>query len=235
MLNPNLDASRLAGAFRARGRLQVRDIFNAQAAESVHTCLAGEVPWNFAYRLDGRDQSRPATEFSSLPPEQLMAIGARILEQARTGFSFGFMSFPMVEAWRRQSNPPGFVLDAVVEALASPEFIGFAQTLTGDPRIARVDAQATRYTPGHFLTMHDDAEYEGAERRAAYVLNFTRGWRAEWGGTLQFLDAEGGVEETFVPHFNSMSVFAVPARHLVSYVAPYANAPRLSITGWFTA
>lgn len=66
------------------------------------------------------------------------------------------------------------------------------------------------------------------------MLNFSRGWCAEWGGTLQFLDGEGDVVETFVPHFNSMSLFVVPTPHIVGYVAPYATAPRLSITGWFT-
>jgi len=129
---------------------------------------------------------------------------------------------------------PNLFLDTVLEALATPAFIGFARQVTGDSSINKVDAQATRYTAGHFLNLHDDAQYQGAQRRCAYVLNFTKDWRAEWGGLLQFLDGGGKVIDSFVPHFNSLSLFAVPTPHIVSYVAPFASAPRLSITGWFT-
>ena len=40
------------------------------------------------------------------------------------------------------------------------------------------------------------------------------------------------MEEAFTPAFNSLNVFKVPAQHAVSIVAPFAGAPRLSITGW---
>jgi Rps23 Pro-64 3,4-dihydroxylase Tpa1-like proline 4-hydroxylase len=34
------------------------------------------------------------------------------------------------------------------------------------------------------------------------------------------------------PRFNALHLFKVPQRHSVSLVAPFAGAPRLSITGW---
>jgi SM-20-related protein len=234
VLNPELDTAALAAAFARAGRLQVHDILRPEAAERAHDCLAREVPWSFTYRLDGRNVLKSPQELAAMGRDEKVRMGQAILEAAQREFAFGFMTYPMVRAYRAGDNPQLF-LNRILEALASPEFIGFARAVTGDASIGHVDAQATRYTAGHFLTLHDDADYEGQERRCAYVLNFSRGWRAEWGGLLQFLDEGGSVVDSFVPHFNSISLFRVPTRHIVSYVAPYATAPRLSITGWFTA
>ncbi|MNN76656.1 hypothetical protein D3C81_1930560 [compost metagenome] len=92
----------------------------------------------------------------------------------------------------------------------------------------------TRYLPGHFLNRHSDANPK-TERLYAYVLNLSPGWRAEWGGLLQFLDEGGDITETFVPSFGALNVFAVPQMHAVSTVAPFAGGPRYSVTGWWRA
>ena len=234
MLNPDLDLPALAAGFARTGRLQVRDILRPDAAGRVHDSLAREVPWSFTYRLGGANVLKDPAALAAMGREEKVRMGQAILDAAQREFAFGFMTFPLVRHFRAGEHRSLFVM-RLLEALASPEFIGFARAVTGDAKIARVDAQATRYTAGHFLTLHDDADYEGEERRCAYVLNFSRGWRAEWGGLLQFLDEDGSVADSFVPHFNSLSLFRVPARHIVSYVAPYATQPRLSVTGWFTA
>jgi SM-20-related protein len=233
VLNPDLDTAALAADFARRGRLQVRDILRADAAEAVYECLLREVPWSFTYRLAEKNVLKSPDDLAGMAREEKFRLGQTILDEAQRGFSFGFMTFPMVRHFRAGEHLELPVM-RLLEALASPEFIGFARAVSGDVRIGHVDAQATRYTAGHFLTLHDDADYEGEVRRCAYVLNLSRGWRTEWGGLLQFVAEDGSVTESFVPHYNSLSLFRVPARHLVSYVAPYATAPRLSVTGWFT-
>jgi Rps23 Pro-64 3,4-dihydroxylase Tpa1-like proline 4-hydroxylase len=72
-------------------------------------------------------------------------------------------------------------------------------------------------------------------RRFAYVINLTRSWRPDWGGLLHFCDEDCNVSETYYPHFNSMSLFAVPQDHFVSFVPPYAQGERLAVTGWLIA
>ena len=101
----------------------------------------------------------------------------------------------------------------------------------GDARVRRMNAQATRYRAGHFLKLHDDFNAEEG-RLYAYVINLTREWKADWGGLLQFLDAEGRVIDTLMPRWNSLSIFRVPAPHVVSLVAPWAEGERLAVTGW---
>ena len=65
------------------------------------------------------------------------------------------------------------------------------------------------------------------------MLNVSPVWRAEWGGLLMFLDEAGDVTETFTPAAGTLNVFRVPQSHAVSMVAPFAAAPRYSITGWW--
>ncbi|MBD8524978.1 2OG-Fe(II) oxygenase [Pseudoxanthomonas sp. CAU 1598] len=109
--------------------------------------------------------------------------------------------------------------------------------LTGFTDIRKVDAQATRYLPGHFLTAHDDdGSPTGQIRRVAYVLSLSERWHPDWGGLLNFYDGDSGqIQDTFVPAYNTLSLFTTPQYHAVSTVAPYAPLPRLSITGWLRA
>ena len=64
------------------------------------------------------------------------------------------------------------------------------------------------------------------------MLNLTPDWRTDWGGLLAFIDEDGHVAEAYRPSYNALNIFRVPQRHAVSFVAPFAGAPRLSITGW---
>jgi SM-20-related protein len=125
--------------------------------------------------------------------------------------------------------PPA--LAALYAAFNSPTWLNAFKTLTGDDRVAYVNCHASRFRPGHFLTTHDDTDPAKA-RLFAYVLNLTRVWSIEWGGLLQFHGADGHVSGAFTPRWNALNVFAVPAVHSVSMVAPAAPADRLSITGW---
>lgn len=64
------------------------------------------------------------------------------------------------------------------------------------------------------------------------MLNLSCAWNADWGGLLQFIDDDGRVLDSFLPRWNTLSLFAVPAGHAVSRVAPWAGQERLAITGW---
>ena len=49
---------------------------------------------------------------------------------------------------------------------------------------------------------------------------------------IVFLDADGHVAEGYSPAFNALNIFRVPAAHAVTQVTTFADADRLSITGW---
>ena len=42
----------------------------------------------------------------------------------------------------------------------------------------------------------------------------------------------GNVRRGLMPSFNTLNILAVPQRHNVSLVAPFAGGIRLSISGW---
>jgi Rps23 Pro-64 3,4-dihydroxylase Tpa1-like proline 4-hydroxylase len=141
-----------------------------------------------------------------------------------------FDNFPLSDAYAN-SQHHGLYVMRILEFLNSPRFLDFARRLTAEPRIAFADAQATLYRSGHFLTEHDDA-IDGQRRLAAYVLNLTPRWRADWGGLLLFLDRDGHVAEGYTPTFNALNIFKVPQPHAVTCVAPFAAGGRYSISGW---
>jgi len=159
------------------------------------------------------------------------ALSGRDSADPEQAFRFAYDSYMMVAAYKQQRDP-GLLLHRVLELFNSPEYLELARELTGDSRIRRVNAQATRYRRGHFLRQHTDINTREG-RLYAYVLNLSRDWQADWGGLLQFVDVDGRVMDTFLPRWNSLSLFAVPANHVVSLVAPWARDDRLSITGWF--
>ena len=231
MINNELDVEAYRQQLAARGRVQIADFLQPDAAERLRDCLAREVRWTLAERSDSTSRTRGREQ--ALTDAEYRQVLDTAYARARNEFQFVYDSYMLVRA-RKEGWDPDLVLHFMLDFLNGPEFIGFARYLTGDAAINAVNAQATRYRPGHFLTPHEDiSETEG--RRYAYVINLTRQWKPEWGGLLQFIDAAGNVIETFAPRWNSLSLFRVPALHAVSLVSPWAGEERLAITGWFLA
>ena len=153
--------------------------------------------------------------------------------KAKSEFQFSYDSYMMVRAAKEGWNP-GLLLHAVLDFLNSPDFLLFARRISGEPQINAVNAQATRYRAGQFLTRHQDTDVNEG-RVCAYVINLSKNWDSDWGGLLQFHDQDNRLLDTFVPYWNSLSLFRVPQSHTVSLVAPWAGEDRLAITGWFLA
>lgn len=95
---------------------------------------------------------------------------------------------------------------------------------------------ASEYHCGQYLLCHDD---ELEERRVAFVLYLTPGWKTQHGGTLDLFSSDEHNEpreivHSITPFFNSLSMFEVSQKsfHQVSEVLRDAE-PRLSINGWY--
>lgn len=231
MLDQKLDIERLSRAFREHARLQVRDALQPDAARELHECLDREVPWHLAYIGDQGSTTLSEQDLALMARREREALQAAIHRRAASEFQFEYNSYMMVTAYK-EGRDPHLLLHRFLEYLNSEPFLEFARRVTGVGRIRKADAQATRYAPGHFLKQHNDITTEQG-REVAYVLNLTREWQADWGGLLQFMDDDGAVIDTFMPRFNSLSLFRVPMHHCVSVVAPFAQRPRYAITGWF--
>ena len=216
-------------AYRREGRVHIPGILTAESAQRVHDCLMRETQFSLVTR-DGDGYIR-LTPDAVLTPEQEARAQYNAYDRARNGFNYFYDNHPLSLGGEPYSDPSHY-LAAITAFLNGATFLDFARRITGSSEIRLVEAQATRYRKGHFLTIHDDARDEHG-RIAAYVLNMTPRWRADWGGALLFQDRPGHIAEGYLPAFNALNIFSVPQLHLVSMVSPFAGADRYSITGWF--
>lgn len=228
-LRAGLRAEAYAAAYARDGVVQIEGLFPPQLADQLSTVLERATPWSLVHSSDtGDHQILEPAQLSSLQPAELQARLKAVTERASNGFAYLYLVYPMIDAYL-DGRDPGHPLRDLTEFLNSPEFMQFVHEVTGEP-VVKVDAQATCYRPGHFLTQHDDRGV--GERRAAYTIGLTRTWRPDWGGQLLFHGPEGDVWRGHAPRHNVLTLFKVPMLHSVAPVAPYAAAPRLTIAGW---
>lgn len=225
------DADR--AAFARDGRVQIRNLLTPDSADWLFELLSSFREWNLAFTVDDRHEEVSLRAFERWPAAKRRKLTKLIHAGARSGFQYHYAAAPIYEIFHGQLLP-GHGFNAVFEFLNSPAVLNLVTHVSAIGDIGFADCRATRFDPGHFLTGHDDY-IAGKRRRVAYVLNLTPLWRADWGGILQFIDAEGNVAAGYTPSFNTLNLFRVPAVHAVSTVAPFAGAARFSITGWFRA
>jgi SM-20-related protein len=229
-INPALDIPQLAAQFKRQRRLLIRDFFHPQVADALARAVEA-IDWSLSYRDSQGDCRLTGAELRNLSSSQRAQLVEGIVELARRDFQFSFFTESLGDALQRGNAD---LLARFIRYMAHDAFLSVMRQLTGVEEINRVYAQATMYAPGSFLSAHDD-HVTAEDRRLAYVINLTREWRADWGGLLHFSSPDGSVEDSFFPHFNSMSLFAVPQTHFVSYVPPFAQGQRQAITGWLIA
>jgi len=230
-LADGLDPAKLAAIFSRAGRLQIAGFLGGSGAPDLLRELSRSREWMLTLNKGEQVHDYREAAFAALAPADRAQLSREVMEGARKGFQFCYDTIRLPR--RGEPRPPG-ALAELERFLCSPDMLAFFRTVTGAADIAFADAHASRYQPGHFLTAHDD-RIEGQGRRAAYVLNLTPDWRAEWGGMLLFHERDGSVSRGFMPLFNALSIFTVPQPHSVSYVTPIAPHPRYAVTGWLRA
>lgn len=217
---------------REQGRVHVPGFLSQQTAETIYEAMQ-TADWRVLCRGQATTYETTIDGFAALDGVSYARLFSGLYDAAATGFQYLYDVFRVsdkVDAGEFHDNP----LATIYQQLNSPAGIAALRALAGDERIEYVDARATRYRTGHFLTTHDDSE-AGKQRLYGYVLNLTPQWRADWGGLLMFLSPDGHVSEAFTPAWNALNIFSVPQPHAVSLITPYARANRYSITGWLRA
>lgn len=230
-LGPRLDLAQLSSEFSNRGHVVIPRFLDDAFAARLYERLLSWSEWALVTRIQGEHRTFDAAGMDALDPARRAAFDELVAAEARNGFQYLYERYPLFDHGRagRLTDP---VLAEAFAMLGHDSFLDFAREVTGVPQIRLADGQVTRYRRGHFLTLHDD-HAEEMQRVAAYVLNLTPEWAADFGGQLQFADAQGRVQSVVTPSFNTLTVFAVPSPHLVSSVAPFVDRGRYAITGWF--
>lgn len=229
-LNEELDRDAIHRHFDLHGYVHIPNVLPEDVAKRVYAALLGETPWNLVFTDRGKHVDMLAAQLDVMDQDQVLQLQKAIYAQAQQDFQYCYNNYSIYDACKEGINK-GHTLHEFYEWLNGEEFLGFAQVATGFNDISFVDAQATRYKPGHFLTTHDDTQ-QGKRRRAAYIFGFSPDWLPDWGGYLQLLDDNENARVGLKPSFNSLNILAIPQRHNVGIVAPFAGGMRHSITGW---
>lgn len=229
-LNPDHDIKSLAAEYAKDGIVRVNNLFPETTANAIYHVLSQATPWHVVHSDEnGKHKYYRPEEWAAKPESERQQTIQGTMNRAVTGFAYVYLCYPMIRAYieKRDQNWP---LHAMTEFLNTPEMLDFTRAITGEDTVIKHDAQATLYSRGHYLNVHDDTG-DNKERRAAYVMGFTKDWRMDWGGNLLFLEDQD-IGKGFVPSFNSLTLFKVPRKHIVTQVSNFAGAGRYSITGW---
>lgn len=230
-LNPDIGLSTGHACYQADRYAVIDQVLVRSDAQRVYKAASEWKSWNLVALIEGQHRDFIGAEMDQLPSEQRAGFDALVHREARKGFGYLFENVPLYEAGLQGALTQP-VLRSAFELIRSQPFLDMGRKLTGDTEISFADCQLTRFRPGHFLTRHDDG-VEGKNRSAAFVLNLSMDWCADYGGVLNLLDDQGDVRLGLTPSFNRLTVFRVPQPHLVSVVAPFAKGARYAITGWF--
>lgn len=230
-LNPELDWEALARDFQVNQRIQIRDVLKEECAERIWQCLTRETPWRLAYHDGKAPAVLMADELEAKTPEERAELESGILKRATNELSYVYKIYPMVDAYLAKDDPDLF-LHKVLEFINSEHYLNFIKTVTGVPEIKKGNAHAACYHYNQFLSCHNDYMPDEG-RRAASVLNFTKDWKPDWGGYMQFYDDDFNIELGLLPRFNALNMFLPPQEHSVSFVTPFTGAPRYTVTTFF--
>ena len=236
-LNSNLDVEKYTKMYSEGELVRIENIFPDDIALEIETMLKTSMNWRLMFAEpddtspDGINVVRlTKDDIKKMNPQEFQARIQGVMDRATKSLGYLYNSYPMIEAYHSKWDP-GHPIHTLTEFLNSAEFLEFGRRIIGVPNVTKVDAQATLYSRGDFLTRHVDHGFDN-DRRAAYTFGFTKQWNSDWGGLLMLLTRKGQVTETFIPSFNVLTLFNGRNIHAVSSVSAFAGAGRLQLTGW---
>jgi SM-20-related protein len=228
-----LDRNRLAAVFARDGIVRIGNFLPEGAASELHTHLRNCSDWLRIFNSGDKLYELGRVAFSQLPDAKRAELDDAIYAGARSGFQYRYetMRVPDSREMRESSNDP---LAGVAQSMSAAPALDVFRDITGAADIEYADLQATAYSPGDFLTGHDDS-FEGKNRRAAFVLSLTPVWRLEWGGLLIMHGGRDAPARAYLPGMNVMTIFTIGQMHSVSEVTRAAANRRYSLTGLLRA
>ncbi|MDC8832334.1 2OG-Fe(II) oxygenase [Alteromonas gilva] len=227
--NQNISLDQLTNEYANDKRVRAGRILQPEHAADIYTSLSEQTSYDIALVKDNVPCQLTDSQWRSLSGPERQKIHRETMQNASRGVGFIYGRYQLSSEQESITN-----LRALHQWLNSDTVLSWVRKLSGHQDIIAASAQATRFTPGQFLTRHIDT-HESEQRRVAYVLNFTKNWHPDWGGLLQFYQQDGTPRDAWAPGFNALSLFDVTHVHSVTYVTPFALMPRYAVTGWFRA
>ena len=224
------DPSVLAEDYARTGVVRLAEFLDSGVADELYDHLRARCDWKRSIISAEGVHDIDRETMQAFPAETRAQLDEAVYARARYDFQFRYETIRIPDD-RAEREAQGDVLARLALSLSSGPMRDFFRTVTGADQIDFADAQATAYSPGDFLTGHDDL-IVGKDRQAAYVIGLTPTWRPEWGGLLLFHDEHRDVMRAYPPAMNIVTLFRVPQLHSVTEVTRASPYRRYSITGW---
>lgn len=212
------------------GWVSIKDVLEEQFAQREYQKYCQEQDWEIVTIYQGRPFMVSIHELRAQAPEfRNQFIHDAVNYAAQSPFQYFY------ENVRLQG--PGAVARArysdILDTFNSQEFLEIMGEITEPDADRVIETQMTKYSAGYFLKQHDDGEPgDSNQRLCAFVLNMTKNWRPDWGGSLHIQNDDGSNAAAVAPGFNQLNLFKVPRKHFVSQVANYCPESRLAMSGW---
>ena len=224
------DPSILAEEYARTGVLRLADFLDPAVAADLYDHLRARDDWKRSITSAEGVHDIDRQTMQAFPAETRAQLDEAVYARARYDFQFRYETIRIPDE-RAEREAQDDVLSHLALSLSNGPMRDFFRTVTGVDEIDFADAQATAYSPGDFLTGHDDL-IVGKDRHAAYVIGLTPTWRPEWGGLLLFHDEHRDVMRAYPPAMNVITLFRVPQLHSVTEVTRATGYRRYSIAGW---
>ena len=120
------------------------------------------------------------------------------------------------------------ILKEIKEYLNSPNVLKEVSSLTGNKITKTTDIFISKFSPGDFLSVHNDTNLG----RYAFIIYLNRYWNRGCGGDLNLVTKEN-VHIPIYPEYNKLVLMDIKSRELPHYINEVKCNNRYAITGWF--
>lgn len=195
--------------------LMIRDFLGAETVAAVARFLGEQATWRTVYHVNSGDRVDRAAWDAAPASDRFYTAG--LLDEEATAAAAG---------------PDADVYRAMIAAFAHPDYLRWIEALTGFT-LGRLGMVARAFRRGEFAGAHVD---DAADRRLAWTLYLTPGWRPSYGATL-FMMGQGGDVTPVPAAYNTLVIFdaTVKTLHRVTAVTDAAgDRARISVGGWIS-
>ena len=120
------------------------------------------------------------------------------------------------------------ILKEINEYLNSPKILKKVSSLTGKKIDKTTDIFISKFTPGDFLSTHNDTNLG----RYAFIIYLNEKWDKRCGGDLNII-TDLGIHVPIEPEYNKLVLIDIKSSVKPHYINTIKCGNRLAITGWF--
>ena len=233
LLNPHLNYNQLAKEFKQKKCVVIKNLLREDVADELYTYFASKMPERMWYTSFNIPSMSDEVGFLQHIPENQSKI-EKLFAAANSDFIRGNFSYIFDRTIEHDESCPCSVCKHLA-FIRDSEIALLVKLITGLNITEYGEVFASRYTPGQFLSTHNDR----VKGTLSFVFGLSKNWRPEYGGNLFFLeDDKTTIKKVVLSSFNTMTltlmnsneIHGVP--HFVSHVTDGVVQQRLSITGW---